>query len=159
MLLRDLFNGVEHTLVQGTADREVADVVYDTRRLVGFAAGELGQRLHRAAVQRGGGSDQLEYRARLIQIAYRLVAPLGLLRQLQRGGALLPGQRVHRRAGGLVRDQAGLVGVVVGFRCHGQDGPGVHIHHDAHRPGGDVMLLHRVGQVLFQIVLDVGVDG
>lgn len=34
MLLRDLFNGVEHTLVQGTADREVADVVYDTRRLV-----------------------------------------------------------------------------------------------------------------------------
>lgn len=34
MLLKDLLNGVDYTLVQGTTDRAVSDVVYDTRRLV-----------------------------------------------------------------------------------------------------------------------------
>lgn len=112
-----------------------------------------------AGVQRGRRGDEFEHAARLVQVTDGLVAPLSLLRSLQGGAAFLPFQRVDLGADLLIHDEARLVGIVVRFGGHGQDRSGLHIHHDAHRAGGHLVLLHRGGEGALQIVLDVGVDG
>ena len=114
---------------------------------------------HGTGVQRSGAGDELEHTARLVQVAHCLVAPLGLLCQLQRGGALFAGKGVHGLAGALVVDHTRLVGVVGGGGGHSQYSPGVHVHYDAHCPGGNVMLLHGIIQRVFKVMLDVCVNG
>ena len=125
----------------------------------GTGADKLAVRRADAGVQRRGGGDELKDAARLVQIADGLVAPLGLLGGLQSGAARLALQRVDGGARFLVDDGARVVGVVVRLDAHGQDGAGVHLHHDAHPAGGDVVFLHGGGQRAFEIALDVGVDG
>ena len=110
-------------------------------------------------IQRGGAGDEFEDAARLVEVADGLVPPLGLLGQLQGGTARLAGKALHLIPDSLVCDDTGLVGVVGGGGGHGQNGPGVHVHHDAHGPRGHMVFLHRVPQRVFQIVLDLGVDG
>ena len=110
-------------------------------------------------IQRRRAGDELEHASRLVQVADGLVPPLGLLGQLQGGGALLAGQGIDGVPGRSVGQNAGLVGVVGGGRGHGQHGPGVDVQHDAHRPRGHMVLLHGVLQGVFKVVLDVAVDG
>ena len=125
----------------------------------GLAAVETGMPGDGPGIQRGGAGDELEDAARFVEVADGLVPPLGLLGQLQGGTARLAGKALHLVPGGFVRDDAGLVGVVGGGGGHGQHGPGVHVHHDAYGPRGNMVFLHRVPQRVFQIVLDLGVDG
>ena len=129
------------------------------RHVDGPGADKLAVRRAGAGVQRRRGGDQLEHAARLVQITDGLVAPLCLLGGLQGLAAGVALQRVHRGAHLPVHDGAGGVGVVVGLDAHGQDGAGVHVHHDAHRAGLHVVLLYGGGQRAFQVPLDVGVDG
>ncbi len=110
-------------------------------------------------VQRRRAGDELEHIAGLVQVAYRLVAPLGLLRQLQGGSALFTGKGIHGGACGLVGDHPGLVGVVGRGGGHGQHCPGVHLHHDAHAAGGYMMLLHRIIQRIFKVMLNICING
>ena len=111
------------------------------------------------AVQRGGRCDELEYTAGLVQVADGLVAPLGLLGLLQGGAALLTGQGIHRRAGIVIDEPPGRVGVVVRLAAHRQHSPRLHIHHNAHAPLGHMVLLHGGGEGAFQPVLNFCVDG
>ena len=42
---------------------------------------------------------------------------------------------------------------------HGQHCPGVHFHHDAHAAGSYMVLLHRIIQRIFKIMLNICIDG
>lgn len=125
----------------------------------GLAAVKGGVFLDDACVQCGSTGDQLENASRLVQVAYRFIAPLGLLRQLQCSRTLLSAQGVHSLPGGIVVHHTGLVGVVGRCGGHGQNSPGVYVQYDAHPTGGNVMFLDGVAQGVFQIMLDVGIDG
>ena len=80
---------------------------------------------------------------------------MGLLGQGEGLGPLVTGEGIHLGAHRFVLNHPGLVGVVVGLCGDGQNAAGVHLHHDAHPAGGNVILLHRRGEVVFQIMLDV----
>ena len=134
----------------------VGAVKRDARHQVSPAAVERAGRGHRACVQRGRTGNQLKHRARLVQIAHGLVAPLGLLGQLQSRLALLALQRVHLGAHIRVRNHPGLVGVIVRLCCDRQNPAGVHLHHNPNGPGRHIVLLHRIVQVFFQVVLHAG---
>ena len=67
-----------------------------------------------------------------VQVAYRFVAPLGLLCQLQCSRTLLSAQGVHSLPGGIVVHHTGLVGVIGRCGGHGQNSPGVYVQYDAH---------------------------
>ena len=124
----------------------------------GLAAVKGGVFAHSPGIQRGGAGDELEHAARLVQVADGFVAPLGLLGQLQGGSALAAGKGIHGLAGGCIVDHARLVRVVGGRGGHGQHGPGVHVHHDAHGARRHMMLLDRIIQRVFKVMLDVGID-
>ena len=121
-------------------------------------AGEIVRCPARAGIQRCRRRDELEDAARFVQIADGLVAPLRLLRLLQRGAALLACQGVHGVADVLVNQGARRVGVVVGLAGHRQHRAGVHVHDDADAPLGHMVLGHSGGKGAFQPVLDVRVD-
>ena len=112
-----------------------------------------------SGVQRGRAGDELEHAARFVQVAHGLVAPLGLLGQLQGGRPLLPREGIYGGAGSFVVEDARLVGVVGRGGGHGQHGPGVHVQHDAHGTGGHMVFLYGIIQRIFEIMLNVGVDG
>ena len=156
-LIAGVFEGLGHGLC--SVALVVGAVEPGPRHRDGLAAVEAGMLGDSPGVQRGGAGDELEDAAGLVQVADGFVPPLGLLGQLQCGGPCAAGEGFHLRPGGGVENDAGLVGVVGGGGGHGQHRPGVHIHHDAHRPRGDMVLLHRVAQRVFEVVLDVGVDG
>ena len=125
----------------------------------GVPAVKGGMGAHSPGIQRGGAGDELEHAARLVQVADGFVAPLGLLGQLQCRRALFAGERVHPLPGGVVVNDAGLVGVVGRGGGHGQNRPGVHVHHDAHSPCRHMVLPDGIGQGVFEVVLDAGIDG
>lgn len=89
----------------------------------GLAAVKGGVFLDDACVQCGSTGDQLENASRLVQVAYRFVAPLGLLCQLQCSRTLLSAQGVHSLPGGIVVHHTGLVGVVGGVVAMARTAP------------------------------------
>ena len=105
------------------------------------------------------GGEGLEHRAWFVEIHNGLILPLLLPGQGQSPGLLIPGQRgdLGRRSG--IADRKGLVGVVVPFCGHGQDGTSVDVL-DNHRPpvgGGGVC--DGFLQILFRVGLDILVNG
>ena len=127
----------------------------------GPVAGEGGVHGHLPLLQGGGQGHRLEGGAGLVGILIALVAPLlelggsqgfviffGALRKaLQRGQELFVG------------DGAVIVGIVIGVRGHGHDGAGVDVHDDAGGTVFGVELLHHALDALFQVILDIDIQG
>ena len=80
---------------------------------------------------------------------------MGLLGQGEGLGPRLAGEGIHLSAHRFVLNHPGLVGVVVRLCGDGQNAAGVHLHHDAHPAGRNIVFLYRCGKVVFQIMLDV----
>ena len=111
-----------------------------------------------ALFERDGKRDDLKCGARLVGIRNGLVAPLGKLRVFQhlRRGVRIGG-RIDLRldVGG---DALVVVEIKVSERRHRQNCARIRIHDDS---GGAVLyikVLHRLGKLLLQIVLDGGID-
>ena len=171
--------GMAHRLDEGLL--AVAAVVGAVNGLIpaldpgGTGAVEGGAFGHLALLQRRRQGDGLEGGAGLIGGVDALVAPLGLdgvvngigpglgvllLRFI--GGAVgvdLGQGRFQLGLQGVVKEDAGLVEIVVGIGGHGDDGPGVHIHDDAGAAVlGPIFFQHAL-QTVFQAQLHVGVQG
>ena len=124
-------------------------------------------------VERHGGGDDLEDRARLIGVADRLVAPLGKLGLAQRvepfglepfgflagrsGDLLVKGCNFGDRLG--VAEDIRFVGIKIGLGRHPKDGPGIDVHGDSDGAIVDVVFDDRRFKMPFQAVLDHLIDG
>ena len=112
-----------------------------------------------AGIQQGAGGDELEHRAGGVKVGDGLVLPLALALLALHLGVLLPFQPFQQGGPLGVVEGHGVVGVKVRLGGHGQDGAGVHVHHDDHAPLGDIVYLDRVFQVFFGDGLYLGVQG
>ena len=112
-----------------------------------------------ALLERHGQRDDLERRAGLVGIRECLVAPLLLLRGGQQLRALVG---VGLGVDGLlilVADLLVVVEVKIPERDHAEDRAGARVHGDGCRTVLHVVVLDRLLQVLFEVILDGGVDG
>ena len=136
-----------------------ADGLAPAVHLQGARAVELAVFVHQALFQSGGGGDDLEGGAGVVQEGHRLVAPLGI-NCLGAGGSplLLVGDGVDLGLR-LFRQDKGLVGVKIGIGGHGQDTAVVHVHHQADGRALNVVVVIGDLQVFLQEVLQHLVDG
>ena len=112
-----------------------------------------------ALFERHGQRDDLERRAGLIGVRQGLVAPLLRLRSGEQLGLLVG---VGLGVDGLlilVADLLIIVEVKVAERDHAEDSTAVGVHGDGRRTILHVVILDRLLQVLFEVILDGGVDG
>lgn len=114
---------------------------------------------HHALLERHGQRDDLERRAGLVGVRERLVAPLLLLRGSQQLRALVG---IGLGVNGLLIPVADLLVVVqveISERDHAEDRAGARVHGDGGRAVLHVIVLDRLLQVLFEVILDGRVDG
>ena len=135
---------------------------------------------HHPLLQGGGQHHRLEGGTRLIPGVQCLAAPLGvyrvgiglglgLLQQFSLGETLrvvlfqvgidVVGILLHLLVEQLVGDGGVVVGVEAGGAGHGQNRPRLGVHHDAKGPVAHIIGLDPLGQGLFRIGLDGGIDG
>ena len=114
----------------------------------GAAAVKGGVLVNDALLQRRRQRQRLEGGARLIGVVDGLVAPLTQLRPRQIQLAVF-----HHFRHDPVIDRRGVVEVVAGVGGHGQNGAGLHVHHDARGAVGRLGGVHHLRQRLFHIVL------
>ena len=110
-------------------------------------------------LQRHGGGEGFENRARLIIVGHRLIFPLLPLGRLESLGLFIPRQHgdLGRHVG--IGDHLILVGVVIPLGGHGQNRAGIHLHHDADTPVFGPGLLDRHLQIFFREILHRLIDG
>ena len=112
-----------------------------------------------ALLERHGQRDDLERRAGLVGVRERLVAPLLLLRGSQQLRALVG---IGLGVNGLlilVADLLVVVQVKIPERDHAEDRAGARVHGNGGRAVLHVVVLDRLLQVLFEVILDGRVDG
>ena len=112
-----------------------------------------------ALFERHSQRDDLERRAGLVGVRQGFVAPLLCLRGGEHFGLLVG---VGLGVDGLlilVADLLIIVEVKVAERDHAEDGAAVGVHGDGRRAVLHVVVLDRLLQVLFEVILDGGVDG
>ena len=112
-----------------------------------------------ALFERHGQRDDLERRAGLVGVRQGLVAPLLRLRGGEHLGLLVG---IRFGVNGLlilVADLLIVVQVKVAERDHAENGAAVGVHGDGRGAILHVVVLDRLLQVLFEVILDRGVDG
>ena len=123
------------------------------------AAEEGAARIDESFLQRHGERDDLEGRAGLVGIGDGLVAPLGLLGRRETLRRLVLVGHGADLGADVLGDLLVAVEIEVSERGHGQDRAGPRVHQDPRRAVLHVVVPDGLPELLFQKVLQVGVDG